>query len=83
MIVRDGTGDLVVKRHATWGMSVQIAQRVRGHLRLRVWAGSKHQCSGHVSSPDFQAALHRAEQRVRIGIRIGRLKFAEELTPGL
>jgi hypothetical protein len=32
---------------------------------------------------DLQAALNRAQQRVRIDIRMGGLKLAEKLTPGL
>lgn len=69
--------------HANDVRSLQIAQRVRGHQWSRVVAGSKYQCAGLEALPFAQAALHRAEQRVRIGIRMDGLKFAEKLTPGL
>lgn len=63
--------------------SLHIAQGVRGNQRGYVGAGPEHQCSGHLSPPDFQAALHRAEQSVRINVRMGGLEIAQKLTPGL
>ncbi len=61
--------------------SFAIAQRVRGHHRVHI-SGLEHQRSGHVASPGFQAALHGAEQCVRIGIRMGGLKFGQKFPPG-
>jgi len=45
---------------------------------------SEHQCSGHVPSPSFHAALHCADQLVRIGTRMAAMleRFADIRSPG-